>query len=285
MRKITYILFLLLALCATSCLPKPKSISLTGTEFNGGELSKLVELVDGTYTITCTEGSYSSSYLLTMKTALKLKEKPSRLESVDVEEIVLAAPCLSIALKDNAGKVLAHFDLEQDDSKKIKRLIKGEIGSIDTITFSTSIVEREKMVSVIESAASATAAAAGNIYPVPYYFDGTIGYYPVQLSLIDKGDGTIHGAYYYKRMNPRENFYLKGYKYGATIKVSEFTGKGHNNGTFTCTIKDGKFTGSFAPTASKRELKVDLSSCDDMKPINLEKIDFNSFVLDGSCSF
>ena len=140
--KKSFSLFAALLLVAfTSCSGEKgdsKEISPKQTEFQSGNLAKLVEVVDEPAELSYseTEGAISTQYIR-LKVKLKLVKESPELQNVSAQDIhfykLLAVA--TIDLLDEDGNKLNDLDVKDEDMLKLKKFLQGKEGDTEVITF------------------------------------------------------------------------------------------------------------------------------------------------------
>ena len=103
---------------------------------------------------------------------------------------------------------------------------------------------------------------------------GSIGPYPIMMTMHIAADGKVTGAYYYKRIGRGNYLYIKGEKSDDKISLNEFTKDGQQTGTFEGVYQDDVFKGRMDAKSGSYDFVLKPT---EMETINFDNIDFNSF--------
>lgn len=140
MKRLSYLLTALLVFEMASCSSSngPKEITPTSTEFTSGELAKFVEVVDEPCQLSYAEqdGAIGSQYIK-LKVKLRLTKETPELQNVDARDIAFTG-LLSVAtvnLVDKNETKVVDLDVKSEDLLKLKKLLQGNLGDDETITF------------------------------------------------------------------------------------------------------------------------------------------------------
>ena len=98
----------------------------------------------------------------------------------------------------------------------------------------------------------------------------------VCMSLVIAPDGSVTGAYYYKKNGPGALLYLKGEKDGSDITLTEYNVKGRKTGTYQGTYSSNWYRGEFESYKGKT-YSFDLQEDQGMAPIDFSGFDFDVF--------
>lgn len=104
--------------------------------------------------------------------------------------------------------------------------------------------------------------------------DGSIGKYPIVMTMHIAADGEVTGAYYYKSKGPGNYLYLKGEKNDDHITLNEFTKNGQQTGTYDGTYNNGIYKGHFNTKSGYYQFVLKPTNAGN---IDLSNIDFDSF--------
>lgn len=104
--------------------------------------------------------------------------------------------------------------------------------------------------------------------------DGRIGKYPIMMTIRVYDDGTVRGAYYYKKKGRGNYLYLKGIKTGNRIILNEFNKDGLFTGTYEGKLVNGVYRGRFNTMSGNYEFILKPTQ---MTPIDFSNVDFSMF--------
>lgn len=268
MKKITSLCMALLALMFVSCGEKSKQITPTSTEFKGGSLGNLVELVSAPYTLK----SHNTTHI---NVQLRLKKSLPHFAELSLNEIDFVGEPLTLNLYDAGGNEIEELELGRSSYDILKQLLKGNKGDVAEVVFSSDDdVELNNVASIV-------ADEAKSVYPMMYNLQGGIGRNQVVMTFVEYRDNTIRGAYYYKkfeRMGSQAYLYLKGdRKDDKVLEIAEFNIDGYNSGSFVGKISEKGYKGEFVANMNGKRHIYDLRLNDALKPIDFSAIDFDRF--------
>ncbi len=269
MKKLTYFCLALLALSFVSCGDKSKHFTPSSTEFKGGSLSNLVELVSTDYTLNCGDITH-------INVQLRLKQSLPHFAELNLDEIVLWGDHpLTLNLYDAGGNEVEELELGQSSYDILKQLLKGKEGDVAEVVFSSDDeIELNKVVSL-------TANNANEVYPMMYNLEGKIGRSQVVMTFVEYANNTIRGAYYYKRyesMGSQAYLYLKGdRKDNNVLEIAEFDINGCNSGSFVGKISNKGYKGEFVANMNLKRHIYDLKFNNELKPLDFSAVDFDRF--------
>lgn len=184
-------------------------------------------------------------------------------------------PCFTIEFQDAEGKVVSNDKTDiVSDINELKAVASLSTGESTTITFTCS--EGTKQFQLGSSFAyHGEEEATVNLA-------GSIGRYPVVMTMHIAVNGSVTGVYYYKSTGFAGRLYIKGNKSKDHISLAEFTTKGMHTGSFDGVYKDGVFEGKF--TTKSRTYDFVLKPVD-MEALNFSDVDFSSFVVTADSDF
>lgn len=287
MKKISSLLLMLVAFGLTSCSFGPKELSLASPSFKGGELANLVEIVNTPAMLYKGQSNDPNApQLLRLETQIRLKKQSAYLRNLSINDISVPSENIKVAVQDPYGKVIAELPLAQDAEESVKKLLMGNGGDVANVAFCAAYADNVDVSNLVGQAASYAGATATYPYPALHNLEGTIGRLPVRATIVEYKNGTIHGAYYYKRYGPKALLYLKGKRGDESVEINEFNNDGLRSGVFEGNLGNGGFSGIFVASVSKgssKSLQVNLQPCPKMKSINIEEVDYGRFsVVEGT---
>lgn len=263
---------LLLASC--SC-QEGHDITSEGVE---GKSADVISISDETSKLALS-GDKDLGQTLIIKVKLKLEKALPGIKELDPEDIKLGlGPSLSIM--DENGAELTKLELgngssDIDNSTDFKKLLQSEEGTEKVISFADKVLSGDIAKKIVEKAKSFKIKDLDIDIPGFTNLSGNIGTYPAQMSLLINTDGSITGAYYYKKNGSKALLYLKGTKNGNNVSLDEFTKEGKQTGSYQGTIVNGVFSGLFS--TSDKTFNFTLRPDNNMETINFSNINFDSF--------
>lgn len=115
-----------------------KEIKPTSTEFTYGELAKLIEIVDEPCQLSFTEqDGVIETQFIKLKVKLRLTKELQKFRGIDARDISFTR-LLSVAfinLVDENDTKVQDLDIKSDDLLKLKKLLQGKVGDVETIAF------------------------------------------------------------------------------------------------------------------------------------------------------
>lgn len=277
MKKISSLLFVLFALCLASCSIEPKQISPTSVTFEEGDLADLVELVNAPCELSYEETDAEiPMQKFVLKAKLKLKEETPYLKDFKSEEIKFSYDNLGVILNDEAGKEVQDLKLAKESEEALKKLLKGKKGEMADVMFVATFHNSEEAPKWFEQVASFAAKDAGQVYPIVYNMDGSIGKYPIRMTLKEDANGDVYGAYYYKKMGSGNYLYLKGVRSGNHVVIDEYTASGNNSGYFSAKLNKKRFVGEFDALNFGTHYVFDIPVDASHETLDLSGIDFDN---------
>jgi hypothetical protein len=269
MKKFTFFCLALLALSFVSCgEEKSKQITPSSTEFKGGSLSDLVELVSADYTLNCDDITH-------INVQLRLKQSLPHFAELNINEIEFGGDPLTLNLYDAGGNEVEELELERSSYDTLKKLLQGNTGDVAEVVFSSGDeVELDKV-------ASFTANDANGVFPMVYNLEGNIGRNQVVMTFVEYANNSIRGAYYYKRyekMGAQAYLYLKGDRRDDNVlEIAEFNSDGYNSGSFVGKISNEGYKGEFVANMNLKTHIYDLKLNKELKPLDFSAVDFDYF--------
>ncbi len=128
----------------TSCSGDGKELTPTSTQFNSGDIARMVEVVDEPCEFTYAEKDGAIPTQI-MRLKVKLKNIDGSLKGVDPRDISFTG-LLSVAtvkVNDANGIELVKLDVAESDMLKLKTLLAGEKDATDEIMFEGSFNNSE----------------------------------------------------------------------------------------------------------------------------------------------
>jgi len=157
---------LLVTLTSCSSSNEVKEISPTSTEFTSGELAKLIEVVDEPCQLSYAEkdGTIATQYIK-LKIKLRLRKESPELKEVDAQNINFTG-LLSVAivnLVDKNETKVQDLNVKSEDMLKLKKLLQGEKGAEETITFEGEFHNSDDAPTWFKEAAAFTPYLTGDV--------------------------------------------------------------------------------------------------------------------------
>ena len=138
MKKVLLALAAIIIATLSSCSSEgSKEISPTSTDFTTGGLAKLIEVVNEPCQLTYVEkeGGVGTQYIK-LNVKLRLTNESPEFQNIDARDIsFLGFLVATINLVDERGTMLESLDVKSEDLLKLKKLLQGEKGDEETITF------------------------------------------------------------------------------------------------------------------------------------------------------
>ena len=176
-------------------------------------------------------------------------------------------PCFTIEFLDTDGNVVSKdktdIVFDRDELNVIASLSTDESA---TITFKCK--EKAKQFKL-----ASTFTSHGEV-DMTTNLEGSIGKYPILMTMHIAADGNVTGAYYYKSKGPGNYLYIKGEKSDDRITLNEFTKDGQQTGTYEGVYKNNVFKGHFNTKSGYYDFVLKPTEKD---AINFGNIDFDSF--------
>lgn len=257
MKTIRFFLFIavtcVLTACGSSMSPKSEKIQ--------GDLGDYFEVVSKDY--TAKDGKVAIEFK-------RIKEgfpEPWRQDlEVGTKENTFM-PIFTIEYQDDDSKMLSKEKCSISDVEELNALAALEVDETSSITFDCP-----------EEAIKFNVSSTFE-YNVIVNMEGEIGKYPIAMTMHIVSDGNVTGAYYYKRKGPGNYLYIKGEKIGDKITLKEFTIDGQQTGSYTGTFENGTYSSNF--DTSSGYYAFNLKPVNNMKAIDLNGIDFDSFIVEN----
>lgn len=109
--------------------------------------------------------------------------------------------------------------------------------------------------------------------------EGSIGKYPIAMTIHIAPDSRVTGAYYYKSSGRGNYLYVKGVKSNDRITLTEYTKEGKQTGSYSGIFKDDMYKGRFDAESGSYDFTLKAT---DMEAIDFSYIDFDSFYAQSS---
>lgn len=255
----------------TSCSSsnEPKEISPTSTDFTSGELAKLIEVVDEPCQLSYSEqdGAIATQFIK-LKVRLRLIKESPELKKIDARDIDFTG-LLSVAtvnLVDLNETKVQNLDVKSEDLLKLKKLLQGEKGDEETITFEGEFHNSKDAPKWFDQAAAFTPYLTGDIvvggetassnsssFEIDGTHDmhGTVDKYPITMHLEIDGS-TVKGTYYYDKQGSNAKLKLSGTNEEGVLDINETDAEGTPTGHFKGKIANGVFRGQFITNQGKK---------------------------------
>ena len=294
MKKITLLFtgVLLAALCSCSSSNEPKEISPTSTDFTSGELAKLIEVVDEPCQLSYVEqdGAIATQFIK-LKVKLRLTKESPKLKEVDARDINFTG-LLSVAtviLTDENETKIQDLKVKSEELLKLKKLLQGDEGDEDTITFEEEFHNSEDAPKWFEQATAFTPYLTGDIvvgkegtsfisssFEIDGTHDmhGTVDKYPITMHLEIDGS-TVKGMYYYDKQGSNAKLNLSGTNEDGVLDINETDPEGTPTGHFSGKFSNGVYKGKFVTNQGKKMSFVVSENGEENSDINTEDTSFD----------
>jgi len=271
MKKILFTMAAIIIAIFTSCSSsnEPKEISPTSTDFTSGELAKLIEVVDEPCQLSYSEqdGAIATQFIK-LKVRLRLIKESPELKKIDARDIDFTG-LLSVAtvnLVDLNETKVQNLDVKSEDLLKLKKLLQGEKGDEETITFEGEFHNSKDAPKWFDQAAAFTPYLTGDIvvggetassnsssFEIDGTHDmhGTVDKYPITMHLEIDGS-TVKGTYYYDKQGSNAKLKLSGTNEEGVLDINETDAEGTPTGHFKGKIANGVFRGQFITNQGKK---------------------------------
>ncbi|MBR3283862.1 MAG: hypothetical protein IKI60_00880 [Alloprevotella sp.] len=254
MKKSLVVAFSALMLLSLGSCSKDKSkeIKPDGTEFSSGGLAKLVEVVNEPCELkfVTVDGSIQEQHFL-LKVKLKLKKETPALQKIDAQDVSFTKllAVATINLTDDNGVKIQEVSVKDDEKVKLKKLLQGKVGTTEEIVFEGvyhNSDDAPKWFDKIEKfRPDLTADVEGAGLDGEYNLKGSVGDYPIVMSLVIEGSD-VKGDYYYVSRGPSNKLKLQGKcKEDGSLDVNETDEYGAPTGHFVGRFENGAFKGEF----------------------------------------
>lgn len=268
MKKLCVVVTLSLVLFLSSCAPKSRLIEPKVLEFSNGHLSELVQIADNQSELSYIDGAIEN---IRLKVRLKLVKESPYLKLISMSEIDMDADDLTIILQDKGGNDLVQMVLQEKEIDNLKSFLTMQEGDETDICFTCMQMDSKAARKVVKKTATLSADEAGDVYPIAYVFEGSIGKHRIEMTIVEISDSEIMGAYYYKRYGPNNLLYLNGERKGDRIYLYEFTVDGMITGTFEGEFSSDMFAGEFS--TRDKVYNYAMTPCDDAKMLSPREMD------------
>ena len=271
MNRINYLwgIGLLAIIMSCSSSNEPKEISPTSTEFTSGQLAKLIEVVDEPCQLSYSEkeGAIATQFIK-LKVKLRLKKESPELKKVDAQDINFTG-LLSVAtinLVDENETKVQDLNVKSEDLLKLKKLLQGEEGTEETITFEGEFHNSDDAPIWFKEAAAFTPYLSGDVIvgnsvvtttsssfgiEGSHNLHGTVDKYPITMHL--EIDGSIvKGTYYYDKQGSNAKLKLSGSNEDSVLDLNETDADGTPTGHFRGKFANGVFKGHFITNQGKK---------------------------------
>lgn len=111
--------------------------------------------------------------------------------------------------------------------------------------------------------------------------EGSIGKYPIAMTIHIAPDASVTGAYYYKSSGRGNYLYVKGKKSDDRITLDEYTKDGKQTGSYSGIFKGDAYKGRFDAESGSYDFTLKAA---DMEAIDFSYVDFDSFYAKHSSS-
>ena len=256
-----------------------KTITPTATEFTSGEIARFIEVVDQPAELTFVEkdGAIATQYFQLKVTLKMVKDGIKGVDPRDIDFTSLLSVAM-INLVDENGIEIQDLSVKNEEMLKLKKLLVGDKGDTAEIIFEGVFHNSDDAPKWFKESAQFTPYLSGDIYvgevETTTNLEGSIGKYPIMMTMHIATDGNVTGAYYYKSKGPGNYLYIKGEKSDEQIILNEFTKDGQQTGTYEGVYKNDIFKGKFSTKSGYYDFVLKPT---EMETINFDNIDFDSF--------
>lgn len=261
--------FTVAAFTSCSSSNELKEISPTSTDFTSGELAKFIEVVDEPCQLSYAEqdGTIATQFIK-LKVKLRLAKESPELKKVDARDIDFTG-LLSVAtvnLVDENETKVQDLEVKSEDLLKLKKLLQGEKGDEETITFEGEFHNSKDAPKWFDQAAAFTPYLTGDIVvggetassnsssfeiDGTHEMHGTVDKYPITMHLEIDGS-TVKGTYYYDKQGSNAKLKLSGTNEEGVLDINETDAEGTPTGHFKGKIANGVFRGQFITNQGKK---------------------------------
>ena len=271
MKNLFFVLAASLFVAFTSCSSSndQKEISPTSTEFISGGLARLIEVVNEPCHISFAEqdGTIPTQFI-NLQVKLRLTKQSPELQEVDARDIDFTR-LLSVAivnLVDENGNKVQDLEIKSEDLLKLKKLLQGEFGDEETITFEGEFHNSDEAPKWYEQTVAFTPYLTADIevgekefssYSSSSRIDGThdfhgvVDKYPVTMQINVEGS-IVKGSYYYDKKGPNAILTLLGSNNNGILDLNETDATGKPTGHFYGKYSDGVYKGQFVTSQGKK---------------------------------
>lgn len=261
--------FTVAAFTSCSSSNELKEISPISTDFTSGELAKFIEVVDEPCQLSYAEqdGTIATQFIK-LKVKLRLAKESPELKKVDARDIDFTG-LLSVAtvnLVDENETKVQDLEVKSEDLLKLKKLLQGEKGDEETITFEGEFHNSKDAPKWFDQAAAFTPYLTGDIVvggetassnsssfeiDGTHEMHGTVDKYPITMHLEIDGS-TVKGTYYYDKQGSNAKLKLSGTNEEGVLDINETDAEGTPTGHFKGKIANGVFRGQFITNQGKK---------------------------------
>lgn len=271
MKNLLFALAASLFVAFTSCSSSndQKEISPTSTEFISGELAKLIEVVNEPCHISFAEqdGTIPTQFI-SLQVKLRLTKKTPELQEVDARDIDFTR-LLSVAivnLVDENGNKVQDLEIKSEDLLKLKKLLQGEFGDEETITFEGEFHNSDEAPKWYEQTVAfipyltadievgekeLSSYSSSSIIDGTHDFHGVVDKYPVTMQINVEGS-IVKGSYYYDKKGANAILTLLGSNNNGILNLNETDATGKPTGHFFGKYSDGVYKGQFVTSQGKK---------------------------------
>lgn len=264
-----------IAILLGSCSNDGQKLTAEGVE---GTSADVISIADEDANLAMS-GDKDMGQILIIKVKLKLEKSLPGIKELDAEDINLGdGPSLSVMDKNGAELAkleLGNGSLDSDNTAEFKKFLQSDEGTEKEISFALQLLDMDMAKKIIDKARTFKIKNLNIETTGITTLSGNIGNYPVQMTLDIETDGSIKGAYYYKKNGSTALLYVTGTKNGDDISLNEFTQEGQQTGSFQGTLADNKLSGVFETDG--KTFSVSLKADGNIQPINLSNINFDGF--------
>lgn len=269
-----------IGLLMASCGQDGQTLTAEGVE---GKSADVISISDESSKLALS-GDKDLGQTLIIKVKLKLEKSLPGIKDLDPDDIKLGlGPSLSIM--DENGAELTKLEMgngssDIDNTTDLKKLLQSDEGTEKEISFADKVLSGDIAKKIVEKAKTFKIKDLDIDIPGFTNLSGNIGTYPAQMTLLINTDGSITGAYFYKKSGPKALLYLKGMKNGNNISLDEFTKEGKQTGSYQGTLVNGVFSGLFS--TNDKTFNFTLRPDNNMEAINFSNINFDSFTSESA---
>lgn len=270
MKKLSFYvtIMVMVAMCSCSSSNEPKEISPTSTEFTSGELAKLIEVVDEPCQLIYAEkeGGVGSQFFR-LKVKLKLIKESPELKEIDARDIRFKgwANATINLIDKNETTIIEDLEVKSEDVLKLKKLLKGDEGDEEMITFEKEFHNSDdapkwfEQVSAFTPYSTCDNIAIGNEEASnlsksfringSHEMHGTVDKYPITMN-IEIEESEVKGSLYYDKNGPNAILKLSGSNDDGIIEMNE-TENGRPTGNFKGKFSNGILKGTYTTIKGK----------------------------------
>ncbi len=271
--KLKTLLISSLALLFAACTKDSAEITCSGVN---GYQSEAISVSEEPVTLTATGEGDTQTLTLTVK--MTAKDRISGISQLSPENIKLDDD-FRVVLSTDGGPIL-RFDSDSSKTAFIE-LLKADKGKQAEIKFSQSFTKdvAQKILKDTEHFRVENL----NVDLTNITLSGSVGKYPVCMTINVKSSGELTGAYYYTRQGPGALLYFKSNSgWSSTLTIPEFDINANNTGTFVGKFENDVFSGQF--TTRGKTYIYSLKPDPSVTPLDLSGVPFDSFELPRATS-